>query len=470
MDTLPAQQRAQNIFSQGKPLDENEIRALMQNDQETAVSYVSLLQLKAKMGVSSTTPSGMIPPYQKESSKGKKKKPGRKAGHEGSRRKEPPQIDRKEEHHLERCPDCDSPLQENKKGKKRTRIIEDIPKDIKPEVVEHSIHQYYCPCCKKPKEPKVPDAMPRSTIGNRTVALSAYLHYGLGLTGSQIVETLNHHLQFPLTEGGLVQMWHRLADTLLPWYEQITQEALRSAVLHADETGWRVNGKTHWLWCFCAEMTTLYLVDPNRSNSILNKFFQDGFQGTLVTDFFRAYDCVTAANRQYCIAHLLSDLKRTNDLNDSEEWKTFSKRVKKLFQDALRLRAKEDYSPEKYQSRIDRLHKRLLDLALSEYQDHHAKRIAKRLDKYWDDLFTFLEHPEVPATNNHGEREIRFAVLIRKITYGNRSDRGARTQSILMSIMRTLKLRGYNPIEMINNALREFILTNQLPPFPPVLG
>jgi transposase len=106
-------------------------------------------------------------------------------------------------------------------------------------------------------------------------------------------------------------------------------------------------------------------------------------------------------------------------------------------------------------------------LALAEYADREARRLAKRLHKYWEELFTFLEPPEVPATNNHGEREIRFAVLIRKIIYGNRSDRGAFTQSILMTIFRTLQRRGYNPIETLVSALRTYVSTGQLPPFPP---
>ena len=87
--------------------------------------------------------------------------------------------------------------------------------------------------------------MPGSQIGNRVLVLTAWLHYGLGTTISQIVETFNYHLQMKVTPGGMVQIWHRLAELLYAWYQKIQQEALKSAVLHADETGWRVNGKPH---------------------------------------------------------------------------------------------------------------------------------------------------------------------------------------------------------------------------------
>ena len=140
-----------------------------------------------------------------------------------------------------------------------------------------------------------------------------------------------------------------------------------------------------------------------------------------------------------------------------------------MIQDALRLRAREDFSPETYASRIDRLYERLLDLALASYADSDARRLAKRLEKYRDELFVFLNHPEVPPTNNQAEREIRTAVLIRKIIYGNRSKNGALTQSVLMTVFRTLKRRGYNPIQTLVSALQEYIRTGQLPPFPSLI-
>jgi transposase len=82
------------------------------------------------------------------------------------------------------------------------------------------------------------------------LVLSAWLHYLLGTTLAQIIDVFNFHLQFKLSCGGLIQMWKRLREILLAWYIEIEAQALGSAVLHADETGWRVNGKTYWLWCF----------------------------------------------------------------------------------------------------------------------------------------------------------------------------------------------------------------------------
>ncbi|MGI6455003.1 MAG: IS66 family transposase [bacterium] len=101
-----------------------------------------------------------------------------------------------------------------------------------------------------------------------------------------------------------------------------------------------------------------------------------------------------------------------------------------------------------------------------ESSDADVQRLSRRLQKYWEELLTFLNVPEVPATNNHAEREIRPAVIMRKVIQGNRSDRGARTQAILVRIFRTLKNRNCNPVVSIKEALRHHILHKTLPHFP----
>lgn len=243
-----------------------------------------------------------------------------------------------------------------------------------------------------------------------------------------------------------------------------------SAVLHGDETGRRVNGETHWLGCFTNERAAVYMVDRSRGSPALKPLFKEEFQGILVTDFWAAYDSIIGGEHPRCLFHLLNELEKVNIRNSSEVWKTFSQKTKRLIQDAIRLRARVDFTPENCAPRIDRLYERLLDLALARFTDHNAQRLENRLEKYRDELFVFLQHREVSPTNNHAEREIRTAVLMRKIIYGNRSRDGALTQSVMMALIRTLKRRGYNPIHILVSALQEYMRTGQLPSFPPALN
>ena len=133
-------------------------------------------------------------------------------------------------------------------------------------------------------------------------------------------------------------MWQRLAELLHGWYEQIREEALQSAVLHADETGWRVNGKTHWLWCFSTSDSTFYLIDRSRGQPALLKFFQQEFGGTLVSDFWGAYNAVVCSQRQMCLVHLLRDLEQVETYRCvNQDWPDFAKKLRRLIGDAIRL-------------------------------------------------------------------------------------------------------------------------------------
>jgi transposase len=432
--------------------------------------HINALQSAATaVAATPSTPSAMVPVYQKPpADKRRRKRPGGKPGHAGARRKTPAIIDARREHRLAACPCCGGELQRCQRT--RTRIIEDIPEQIQPIVTEHTLHRDYCKRCKRHVEPVVPDAMPNATLGHHVIALSSWFHYGLGITIGQVRDILASHLHTQITPGGLLDGWRRLAAALQPWYEQIATDARAGAVLHADETGWRVDGQTHWLWCFCNHRTCCYMIDQSRGSPALQKFFIEAYRGTLVTDFWAAYESVAADDHQKCLPHLLRELIKVDEHNVCDQWRMFSRQLRRLLKDGLRLRKRPDFTKEKYASRIALIHRRLCVLADAGrdglYQDADADRLGKRLSKYRDQLFTFLDTPGVPADNNHAERQIRPAVIMRKNQLCNRSDTGAATQATLMSVYRTLKLRGHDPTKTIAGALRQMLQTGTLPPLP----
>ncbi|HEY2786157.1 MAG TPA: IS66 family transposase [Fimbriiglobus sp.] len=413
------------------------------------------------------TPSGAVPPYQKPATDPKKRtgKAGAKPGHAGSSRPKPEDITRREEHQFPACPDCGGELRRT--GRKRTRIIEDIPPDLTADVAEHTTHRDWCPHCKKQVEPKVPDALARCILGNRAVALAGWLHYGLGTTTSQIVAVFNRHLRLPISDGGLTQMWHRLARVVTPWYEQIHRHCLDAGVLHADETGWRTNGELWWLWCFTTADATGYVLHESRGHEALRAFFKAEFAGVLVTDFWKAYDVITR-RQQKCWPHLLRDLTAVDDGSEHHgDWPEFAGKLRRIYADAIRLEATHDTAEQTtYDRRTCLLYARVADLAAAGWTNPHARRLAKRLNAYGDQLLTFVEADGVPPSNNHAEREVRPAVLMRKNSYGSQSVRGASTRGVLMSVFRTLHRRGLDPLAAVEHALRAYAATGELPPLP----
>jgi len=459
----------------GPSLTEQQAHKLYQLGREVVVFVLTtqakmIAQQMANSAQSPAAPSSAKPVFRKDNKPANKrrKKIGAKRGHMASRRSRPLEIDRRQEHSLQTCPHCGN---ENlsQHSRKRTRIIIDIPEGFNVETVEHTINRTWCAQCKKIVEPKVPDALDKCTFGNRILAFSSWLHYGLGSTLSQIVETFNYHLQAPISEGGLVEMWHRLARILTPWYDQLKKEALSSAVLHGDETGWRVNGRTHWLWCFGNSELTYYMINRSRGSPALDEFFQEYFDGVLITDFWAAYNAVSCADRQMCLVHLLGELKKVAMYKDSSgDWAAFSGKLKRLVRDSIRLwKRREQLDGRLYTHRRKLIEHRLRELIEAQWANSQAKRLCKRLDTYEDYLFTFLDKPYVPFDNSHAERSIRPAVIMRKNSYSNRSDKGARTQSTLMSIFRTLKQRNANPISTVAQALSQYIQTENLPPLQP---
>ncbi len=412
-----------------------------------------------------STPSAMQPAYTKPPGSKRRRKPGRKKGHPGACRPAPTKIDRTVEHKLSECPQCGSTGLGKPCGK-HSRIVEDIP-PVQPTVTEHVIHEYYCSPCGTKVEAPLTEALPRAVLGLRLTLLSAYLHYALGMTTRNICAWLRTFCRFQVTPGGLVLNWQRLAELLNPVYADLAKVAKQSAVLNADESGWRIGGRTAWIWCFTSKTLAYYVLTPSRAGPVVKKVLGSLFKGILVTDFFGAYNRIKAFAKQKCVVHLLREIKQVSLRNHSREWKLFARRLKRLIQEALKLViARDKIGDYIYETRVANLHIRLADIFGRSYQDKDCERLAKRLDKHSEELLVFLLHPDVPADNNHAERQIRFAVVMRKNSYGNRSKRGAQAQAILMSIFRTCRLRDVDPIDFMAASVAAAIRSGVPLPIP----
>ena len=398
--------------------------------------------------ISPTTPSGMIPVYLKPAKSKRKKRPGRKKGHAGLSRIQPEEVDHFKEHILNRCPNCQTPVKDSIKEYKR--YTEDIPPIEKPEVTEHTVYGYWCPKCKKIVFAPVTEALPNAMIGLRLVVFTAWLHYLVGVSINNIVKILSVVCRFRISAGGLTQAWKNLSILLEPFYKNIEQRISTSAVLNADETGWRLNGVTHWLWCFTTWNLCYYLITKSRGSPVVKDILGTLFKGILICDFWGAYNKISALAKQRCFYHLFTELKKVDKRNTSFEWKVFRKKLLRLLKDAIRLSLrKRKLKPKDFERLKSRLYLRLDQFLNTEYKTDDGKRLMKRLKRHKDELFTFLEYEAVSPYNNHAEQQMRKPVLIRKISQQNRSDQGAKTQAVLMTLFRSAELQRKNPIETV---------------------
>ena len=390
----------------------------------------------------------MTPPYLKPASNKKRKPPGRKKGHVGLSRLRPEAVDHFKEHQLSQCPVCQGAVNQSIQGYKR--YIEDIPPIEKPEVTEHTVNGYWCSRCKKIVFPTVTDALPKAQIGLRLVVFSAWLHYLVGVSVQNIVKILSVVCRFPVSAGGLTQAWKNLAFLLEPYYQNIAQTIAQSGVLNADETGWRLNGITHWLWCFTTPRLCYYLITKSRGSPVVKEVLGVLFKGILICDFWGAYNKLSALAKQRCFYHLFTEMIKVDKKKASPAWKAFRKKLSRLLKDAIRLADKKpQLEPSDFARLKEKLYQRLNQFLVEPQKDPDAHRLIKRLKRHRNELFTFLEHEGVSPYNNHAEQQMRKPVLTRKVSQQNRSAQGAKTQAILMSLFRTAELQGQNPIEIV---------------------
>lgn len=396
-----------------------------------------------------TRPSGKKAPFEKPPKKRKKKrKAGQKKGHKGKTREKPPRIDKIEEHVLEECPNDGAPL--SNPVETRSRVIEDIKiDDIKTEFTQHNINRYYCPEEQKIVEPKVDAAPAGCSIGVNLIVLTAWLHYMIGVSVGGVIKIVGLSYSTKISRGGLIGLWNKFAQHLRPMYDQIKDNINESAVLNCDETGWRVDGATWWMWVFCDHHWCYYLIDKSRAGKVVLKVLGQFLNGILITDFYGAYNGIVAIAKQKCLYHLFTELKKVSIRNASQEWKDFEKGFKRLLKDGIRLLAtKKDLPLDDFNRKKIYILKRFEEFLVKHTtsDDKDVNRILKRLRRHYNEIFTFLDYDGVSPFNNHGEQQIRPAAVNRNNSHGNRSMKGATTQSILMTVFQSLKLQGFCPV------------------------
>lgn len=378
------------------------------------------------------------------------KKRGGLFGHIGWFRKKPKKIDRVEDVRLDSCPSCGS----NDITECET-IDNHIQEDIvlpKVEVTLYRKHRYYCGKCKKVISPAGKDEIPHSYIGPRAKALAVFLRYAVKISERDVRALFEKAFNLRIVTSSIAGFRDKLMTEAMPIYKQLMVSLRRGAFIHADETGWSINGTNHWLWKFSNKKVCVTHIDKSRGQGVVDTIIGDSYSGVLITDFLSAYNKIGVRAKQRCLVHILRDLKKVMEYwHDDQEVLRYCGRLKKILEDAICLHA--EYKNRRrdkgyYQTR-DALKRSLDDFGFPNPNKRILRRFAKRLERHKGEIVTFLYEKNIDYHNNHAEQQIRPDVIFRKITFGNRSCRGAENHSVIMSIIQTAKLNGINPLEAL---------------------
>ncbi len=416
----------------------------------------------------------------------KKRKIGAQPGHpKHTRPLYPPEaIDHSYDYELVRCPHC---------GAHDILFIEDQAphviqqlevKDIVVTREEHRAYAYWCEACQQVHWAEFPPPLLNEGLFKpRLTALVAYMKNVCHASFSTIRKFVRDVLGEKVSRGYLAKVIQKVSQALQRPYEELLARIPLEATLNVDETGHKLNGERFWTWVFKAELYVLFRIDKSRGSNVLIEVLGHEFEGTLGCDYFSAYrkymkDFHVAV--QFCIAHLIRDIKFLTTLPDAPT-RAFGEKllrsVKALFK-VIHHHA--TMAQADFQTALVKARAHILDIALHKApsqldengKEHltEAQNMAERFRKHGKAYFQFITTPGMDPTNNVAEQAIRFIVIDRHVTQGTRSIKGQRANERLWTVIGTCALQGRSAFEFILQAVQAFFQDKPPPsllPAPP---
>lgn len=402
-------------------------------------------------------------PFSKGAPQADPKPPGRKRGPDygtpAFRAAPPPsRIDEVHEAPLPaRCPSCGGSMRETHVA---CQYQVEIPR--RPIYRKFNVHVGECACCGRRVQGRhglqTSDALgaAASQLGPDLQSTIVQLNKDAGLSHGKITRLINTLFGIALSRGGSVQTMMRAARACEPIYQAIVRAMPKQKAITPDETGWRIGGSLAWLHVFVASRITCYVIDRKRGVEVAESILGSDYAGAMIHDGWAPYDRFWRATHQTCLAHLL---RRCGEMIEAATRGAvrFPRQIRELLGDALDLRDRHALGrvgEHGVAIARGRLEKRLDRLLEWERSDPANERLARHLARHRDQLFTFLSHPGLDATNWRAEQAIRPAVVNRKVWGGSRTHPGARAQSILMSVLRTCAQQHRDALTCVSRILR----------------
>ena len=411
---------------------------------------------------------------------------GGQPGHERHTRPPypPESIDQVHPHELTCCPCCHHPdllfLEDQP-----PRVIQQT--EVKEIVVtreEHRAYAYWCEVCAQIHYAEFPSAVLREGLFKaRLTALVAYMKNLCHASFSTIRKFLRDVVGEPVSRGYLSKIIQKVSQSLERPYAELLERIPLEATLNVDETGHKDNGDRFWTWVFKAELYVLFRIDKSRGSKVLIEVLGQEFEGTLGCDYFSAYrkfmkDFHVAV--QFCIAHLIRDIKYLTTLPDAPT-RAYGKKLLDAVKGMFKvIHQHQTHAPEDFKAALEQAKAQIIHIAIAEApsqlndeaqeQKREAQNMAKRFRKHGKAYFEFITTPGMDPTNNVAEQAIRFIVIDRHVTQGTRSAKGRRANERLWTVIATCALQGRSAFEFILQAVQAYFQDTTPPsllPQPP---
>ena len=459
IDNLPFEEGAKKVIRELFEILLAQQRRIAELESQVAVG-------KKNSRTSSKPPSSDITqPKHKRKKKGRKI--GGQKGHQGVKHEllSAESVDVVSEHEVSTCPRCQVELLPEREDNVEIRQKHELV--LRPVIVtEYRSYGHRCPCCDQVHYGKLPDeAQTGSKYGIRFQAMVGFMNGAMGASCSEVSEFCRDVLDTPISTGTVCNIRGRIAEALDVPYEEVGAAVKEQAVLHIDESGWRENGKRFWIWVFCTSQLAFFALRSTRSSAVLYEILGQAFPGVIISDFFSAYVKYAPRKRQLCLAHLIRDILFLTTLTNIQA-SAFGhnmlgcfRRIFDLWHDRTKI------GPEAFRKEIAKVSKQLQRIIHETILDErHAVNLQKRLTRKWDSIFLFLEHPDLlEPTNNHAERTLRHAVMLRKKTQGSRGLVGREFFERFLTVHKTSRLQKRPLFKFLVDALSARYFNTQVP-------
>jgi transposase len=310
-------------------------------------------------------------------------------------------------------------------------------------------------------------------LGPEALTLAAILNKQMGLSLGHTRQVLSYGFGLEVSRGGLYRALARMAGRAEPTYNGLVETARQAPVNGMDETGWKVGGRLQWLHVAVSAQVTVYAILPGRGYEQAVAILGADYDGFLIHDGWAPYYRFRFAFHQSCLAHLL---KRCREMAHvaSPAALVFPQAVEDLLETSLELRNRHErgeVSERGLSIATGKLEAKLDRMLETRRRNAANRRLARHLEHELLWLFTFLHCPGLDATNNAAERAIRGMVIARKVWGGNRTWEGARTQQVLVSVLRTCWqqskdafTRCVSLLRAPRSAILDIVPTQRVPP------
>lgn len=349
------------------------------------------------------------------------------------------------------CPNCDTPVTNPLSS--RLRLITDIIINPDPVTTAWTINRYWCCGCQKQVEGTIPGVLPKAQLGPGVLAAVVIARYRWNMPHDKIVDYLKLSYGLDISKGEVSHLLKTAAKLVGTKWQEITRAVKAGRAVHADETGWYIDGEKVWMHTFATEQVVLYEIANTRGKGIAQAALGENFSGTVIYDCLPNYKNLPGTH-QICWAHITREAMENEQAQPANQERAALVPVLNQIYAQLREATNTSQWDKNEAKQTRKICQTAVDeLTKQKWRDERSKLLVNRLNDYQDALFTCLKGPGIAPDNNHAERVLRKVVVQRKISGGNRSPTHALIHAKLMSVIETLRLEEGN---FVNN-LRQLI-------------